>query len=333
MINTRQIIATALVAVGALWLLIEVGFVPPSLAGALLEWWPLLLVGFGLDLVLPSTNRGPLPITVYALAAILVISLFGISAPTSTASSEYQRALPAGARSMTALLELGSVKTTVGPADADQAVEAEFHGQNPSKVQLTGATDLQFELRRGRSTFLFGRSSWEVELSPALPTALDVRAGSGAVTLDLNEFDLTSLTLDVGSGSTQLALPGGGRYYQADITGGSGRLDLNVQSGASLDLALQTRSGAANISIGDSTDLLLTLATRSGAVTIDLPDEAPIRVEVLDDGSGRVRLPGYLTRRSGSGDTGVWQSSAFERGGRVINITVIDAGSGNITFR
>lgn len=333
MIGTRQIVAYALVALGALWLLIEVGFVPPSLTRALLEWWPLLLVGIGLDFVLPADKRGPLPITVYAAAALVVIAMFGISTPGASTEQEFHRPLPPEATSMSALLELGSVRTTIGPADPGTAVEAEFEGQTPSKVELTGTTELQFELRRGRPTFQFGRSSWEVELSPTLPTALDVRGGSGSTKLDLADFDLTAFTLDAGSGSTDLTLPGRGRFYRADIDTGSGSLSLDVQEGASLDLALQSRSGSVNMRIGEGTDLLLNLATRSGSVTIDLPDDAPIRIDIRDDGSGRVRVPGYLTRRSGSGDTGVWESNSFERGGRVINVTVVDVGSGSITFR
>lgn len=334
MASTRHIIAYALVAFGALWLLIEIGFVPPRLTSALLEWWPLLLVGLGLDFVLPDGKRGPLPITVYAAAAILVIALFGISSPSAVTEQEFERPLPPQATSLTALIELGSARSSVGPADPGVAVDAEFQGPQPSKVDLTGTTDLQLEIRRGRGSFLsFRRAEWEIELAPSLPTALDIRSGSGAASLNLSRFDLTALSLGAGSGSTDLTLPGGGRLYSADISSGSGRLGLAVGSGASLDLTLQTRSGSVHLDVGDSTDLQLTLATGSGAVTIDLPDDSPIRIQILDDGSGRVNVPRHLDRRSGSGDTGVWQSATFERGGRVIDVTVVDVGSGSITFR
>ena len=128
MVSTRQVIAYALVALGALWLLIEIGFVPPSLTQALLEWWPLLLVGLGLDFVLPADRRGPLPVTVYAAAALLVIALFGISAPTRAADSEFERPLPPEARSMSALLELGSV--TSGARSGHDRVGARDRGDD-----------------------------------------------------------------------------------------------------------------------------------------------------------------------------------------------------------
>jgi len=77
----------------------------------------------------------------------------------------------------------------------------------------------------------------------------------------------------------------------------------------------------------------LTLRTGSGAVTLDLPDTAPIQLDVRDDGSGRLTVPAYLKRRSGSGDTGVWTSDTLDRGGRVIDVRIEQAGSGSITIR
>lgn len=333
MTTTRQVFAYALVALGALWLLIEIGFVPQSLTAALFTWWPLLLLGVGLDLVLPPSKRGPLPVTIYAAAVILLLGLLGVGGATTT-DTTFARPLPGSARSMTAELELGSAPTTVDAAKEGMAVEATFEGSTPREVELTGEGHLEFELSRGRTAgFNFARTNWHVGLTPNLPLDLSINAGSGATTLELQELDLTALNLETGSGRTDLTLPGGGRYYEASIRSGSGRLNVNVEPGASLDLSLHSRSGAVDLTIGDGSDLQLTLASRSGAVAIDLPDDAPIRIEVKDDGSGRLRVPGHLQRRSGSGDTGVWESSSYQRGGRVISITVEDAGSGSITFR
>lgn len=332
--STRQMIAYALVAIGALWLLIETGFVPPRLTAALFAWWPLLLVGLGLDLVIPKAKRGPLPVTFYAAGAILLLALLGVPATRAAATQEYSEALPLSARSMAATITLGSTPTTVGSAPSGVAVQGEFVGEPPGLVSLNGAERLELELRAGRgSPFRLGRSHWSVALTPALPLDLELRTGSGASTLQLQDLDLSSLTLESGSGRTSVTLPGGGQYYAAAIGSGSGRLDVQVQPGASLDLTLQTGSGAANLTIGEGSDLQLTLSARSGAVTVDLPDEAPIRLEVLSDGSGRLNVPPYLTRRSGNGDKGVWESAAYANGGRVLNITVADARSGSITFR
>ena len=110
--GTRQAFAYVLLAAGALWLLIEIGFVPPSLTLALLDWWPLLLLGLGLDVILPPARRGPLPVTVYAALVILIIALFGLSGDQLGSNEAFQRPIPEGARSLTANIEAGAAPLT-----------------------------------------------------------------------------------------------------------------------------------------------------------------------------------------------------------------------------
>ena len=92
-------------------------------------------------------------------------------------------------------------------------------------------------------------------------------------------------------------------------------------------------SGPTSIFIGEGSDVRLTLETGSGPLDLDLPDSAPIRLTVRDDGSGPLRLPRFLERRSGSGDTGVWESASLRDGGRVIDIVLEEVGSGPVTVR
>lgn len=334
MTNARQLTSYILLAVGALWLLIEAGFVPARLTLALLDWWPLLLVAGGLDLLVPTKNRGPVPIVAYAGAAILVIGALGLSGSHLVDANSLVRPTPPGATSLTARIELGSAITTIAAAPAGQLVNAQFDGQQPARAQTSGTTDLTLDIQGGlRRPFDLRPSSWSIGLSQNLPLDLTLRSGSGRTTLDLSSLRLRALRLNAGSGAVTLNLPGDGHLYQAELSGGSGRLVTHVSAGASLDLSVHAGSGGLNLTVGEGADLQLLLSARSGKVDIDLPDDAPARLEVRNDGSGRLRLPDYLVRRSGQNDSGVWQSPAYEHGGRVIDITLIASGSGDITFR
>jgi hypothetical protein len=178
-----------------------------------------------------------------------------------------------------------------------------------------------------------GRGRWAIGLPTGLPVDLAITARSADTTVDLTHVSLDELAIDAGSGSLSSALPGVGSVYRADVSGGSGHIELSVAPGASLDLKARLRSGSTDVFVGEGTDLRLALGTGSGPVTLDLPDTAPIRLTITDDGSGRVTLPNYLVRRSGNGDTGVWESHNLDQGGRVIDVVVNEAGSGAITFR
>jgi len=331
---SRPLLAYVLLAIGTLWLLVEVGFVPPRLTLALLEWWPLLLVALGLDLLVPAARRGPLPVTVYAASGILLLGVLGVSGRRATAAEPLEHALQPDMRSLTALIDPGSARARIGPAAAGELVTAAFEGPAPAEARVTGDSEPTLTLRQGRTRGpQLRRLAWDVALTAELPLDLTLRTGSGGAETDLTALDLAGLTVDGGSGALELALPGGGRFYRVGLTTGSGSARVRVAPGASLDIDADTGSGSLHLEVGHSTDLQLTLDAGSGAVTLDLPDDAPIRLDVTDDGSGRLNLPGYLVRRSGSGDTGVWQSAAFERGGRVILVRVVGAGSGSITVR
>ncbi len=332
--SPRLLTAYALLSIGALWLLIEIGFVPTSLTLALLDWWPLLLVALGLDVLIPAGRRGPVPITVYAAVAILVIGALGLSGRAAPEGQDLQQALTPETRSLTAHLQPGSARALLRPAQPGELVSVAFEGTPAGEARLEGTAEPKLVVSRGRGRiFGFGRSTWNVALSTEVPLDLEVDAGSGGIDADLTGFDLSALEVDGGSGSVHLQLPGGGRFFRAELEGGSGAMRLGIAPGASLDMEVSSGSGGVQIEVGEGTDLDLTLASRSGAVVLDLPDDSPIRLEITDDGSGRLQLPDYLTRRSGSGDTGVWQSAAFERGGRVILVRIVDVGSGSITVR
>lgn len=334
MTNARQLAAYVLLALGALWLLIEVGFVPARLTVALLDWWPLLLLAGGLDVLLPPKRRGPVPLVAYAGAAILLIGALGLAGTRLNDATTLVRPLPDHAASLTARIELGSATTAVGAAPAGQLVNAQFQGHQPARAQVTNGADATVDIHGGmRRAFDLRPSRWRIDLARGLPLDLTVRSGSGRTALDLSALRLAGLQLNSGSGPVSLNLPGDGRLYQADLKGGSGRLAVDVAPGASLDLTVQAGSGGLQLTVGKGADIQLLLSARSGRIDIDLPNDAAARLEIRHDGSGRVRLPDYLLRRGGQGDSGVWQSAAYERGGRVINITVIAAGSSDITFR
>src|SRR5690606_39299162 len=175
---------------------------------------------------------------------------------------------------------------------------------------------------------MLGGARWDLEVPRGVPLDLRVEGGSRQLTLHLQHTQLSSPALDAGSGPTTVDLPGGGTPYRVALDGGSGPIELRIAPGASVDMEADLSSGPTSIFIGEGSDVRLTLETGSGPLDLDLPDSAPIRLTVRDDGSGPLRLPRFLERRSGSGDTGVWESASLRDGGRVIDIVLEEVGSG-----
>ena len=333
----RDLLPLALIAAGVLWLLFQTGFVPPRALAALALFWPLLLVGVGLDLLRVRRPWTALPYTALAALVVVVAALFvprPEASPPVTAFHE-----PVGtARSASVHLELSSASSHVYAAtDPSTLLDAQIRGRPAATFEVRGDGHKTVTVRpqRGRPWLpaTLGTRRWDLALGPGVPLDLRVDAGSGASNLDLAGLRLTGLRLDVGSGASTVTLPGSTDAYRADVQGGSGPTRIDATPGASLDLSLDMGSGSTDLVLPPGTGARVSLRSGSGPVRIEVPSAAPVRLEVLDDGSGSLHVASFLTRRSGSGDTGVWESAGARGGTPGILITVTSAGSGSISIR
>ncbi len=334
--SRRDLLPALLIAVGILWLLFQTGFVPPRALSALAFYWPLLLIGVGLDLL---RVRRPWAVP-YTGLAVLVVVLAAIVLPPPDAGQPVTRFREpvGGARSASIRLELSSAPTHVFAApDGATLLDAETRGRPSAAFDVRGDRDktvtVHAQSRGAWFSTPLSSSRWDLGLGRSLPLDLTVDGGSGGATLDLDGLQLAALRTDVGSGSVTLTLPGQVESYRASIAGGSGATRITVPSDASLELALDTGSGATHLALPPSGRVGVTLRSGSGPVTIDVPDGAAARLEVRDDGSGPLRVAPFLTRQSGSGDIGVWESGGSAGSPGEILITVAGAGSGSITIR
>jgi len=330
-----RFVAVLLIAIGALWVMVQAGYVPVELLHSLARWWPLLLIAAGVGLALPKV--GPLPALAAASAVILALALLGDPVPSGDRVTLHVEPLPAPARSVEANLNLASSPVSITVTQQPGVMlAATFTGEPQGQLSARGDVSPRVTVNPRRSfanpfASIGRQSDWQLALTGALPLDLSIEAHSGALELDLRAAQLRRLDLQTGSGSARVQLPAAS--YAVDLETGSGAVWVDIMPGASVDLRAELASGASEIKVGEGADSRIRLEARSGSLTLDLPDDAPIRLEITDDGSGRVAVPDYLQRRSGSGDTGVWESAALEQGGRVIDIRISDAGSGAIQIR
>ncbi len=324
----RTALAVVLVGIGLLWLLGALGLVSTRVLSALLTYWPLLLIGAGLDLLLGQRRVLGLPFTLLALVAIAVLALI----PGRGIGREQRFSEAVGiAQEAEVRLELSNAETTLGALEAsDILIEATARGGGNVRFEVAGGERKRVFLG-GRSGIGFGRGGrWDIGLNPALPLDLEIDGGSGRAELDLSGLELRTLTLETGSGGSRVTLPVHEPRTEVRLATGSGRTELSAPAGADLSVRAETGSGPTSFRVEPEGYLTLQLASGSGSVEIDLPEDANIRLEVLDDGSGRLNLPESLLRVSGEGEEGVWQTEGFAAGAGQVIITVQDSGSGSI---
>lgn len=331
-----RVLPVALIAIGLIWLLFATGFVPPSLGVALGRFWPLLIIGAGLDVWIPERRPLSVYFTAWAAALILVLGIFLSGRGLTGSDHEVNRVLDDATQRVTFEVHNGSAEANLRTSGNGQTlVYARFTGDPVGTVQVSDGRTTTVRIQPDNSFFNpFGaRTRWDIDVPSSVPLAVRLDGGSGPLVADLTGSLLESLQLDIGSGPATLDLPGGGTPYRVEVDGGSGPVTMSFAPGASVDMSAELGSGPTRLRVGEGTDMRLVLDTGSGPLELDLPDSAPIRLTIDDDGSGPLSIPRFLERTSGRGDTGVWESANLADGGRVIDVTLEDVGSGPVTIR
>lgn len=331
----RQLLALGLIALGGLWFLVSIGALSGTLLSVLVRFWPVLLIGVGLDM-LSRQRVFNLPYTVLAVIGLALYALIGAPGPGGRVVQETLRESLNGAQRAEVNLDLSSATVTLGAAAPDTLIEADIRDTGRTKLEVRGGetkrVDLEHRRNRAWNRADFNRH-WTISLSPQIPIDLDVEGASGAVDLDLRDLRVTEAELDLYSGATTLRLPGRREPTKVSLEGGSGSVSVDAPDGANLQLQAELGSGASTFILGEVDYAELALDSGSGSVTIDVPENANVKLEVDDDASGSLNLPAWLAPESGDGDEGVWQTEGFDPSEGQILIRFEDRGSGSITLK
>ena len=335
--DQRQTVALILIGFGALWLLSTLNLVSSAVLGVLLGYWPVLLIGIGLDILLDQRPFG-VPYTGLAFAGLAVFALAGAPGTNGKLSAERFGEPLGNATSAEIELNLGSAPTTLEAlGDAANLLDATIRDDGRISLSARGNEHKRLELVKNTRGVTLGRSNanryWQVGLSPNVPLELSVDAASGSSTLDLTGLNLSELDIELGSGSSEIILPENENRYAFDLEGASGSSDITLPPGADVQLEADMGSGPSHFELQQGAYIDFNLSSGSGPITLDVADGSNVKLVVEDDGSGALTLPGWLTQLEGDEEEGVWQTEGFEPDRGQIIITIEDRGSGSITLR
>ena len=310
-----------LIGVGLVWFLANMNVIPNFNPLALLNLWPLLLIALGLDLLFG--RKSPLVGLLIGLGTIGAGVAILLAAPNMTGNTQAitERFTDPLAGATSAVIDINSSSQPISIhslSDSANLFESVIGHTGTIDFQTSGTSERHISLRRRSPNiqFFFGVPTltlrWEIMLNSGLPIQLNLDSGSGPVEMDLADLQLSGLNVDGGSGSVTIDLPGSTTAYVVDYRGGSGSLSLTLPS---------------------SSDVTVTLDGGSGSLSLHLPGNSAVRLDVRDSGSGSVNMPGGMQRVSGSGETGVWETSDYANAAHKITIIATDLGSGSLNIR
>jgi cell wall-active antibiotic response 4TMS protein YvqF len=249
----RSFWSVALIAVGALFLIGNLGYLNGWQFDRLGELWPLILVLIGAEILITRSLPRQTAAAVGAVVAILAVlgaALYvglGPTIPVGTVGSS--ASAPVGNLQQAALdLSVGGATVTVNTdVVSGQLYSARFHASSSDRTvatvdRSTGVVRVELQNR----TFLFGPSGGrtiDLSLSDQVPWSITINGGATQQTLDLSNLKLARLSINGGAQQITLILPVASGTVPIELNGGAANLTIHRPAGTEASL---TMSGGVN---------------------------------------------------------------------------------------
>jgi hypothetical protein len=328
--NRSILFPLILIVGGGIWLLRQANIISTANIAMLFRLIPLILIIVGVELVI--RGRYPQIATYLGIGSVIVIIGLVLVGPAlgwvgtrEVQTGSYEEPLN----------DATSAEISVGISIGEVIVNALEESSNLFEADITYIGRVEFFQRGDAQRFVslqqtdsgssrsfdFGdvfnlwdidaeEINWHVWIAQSVPVNLDVNAGVGRSTLNLEALTLTRLNVNAGVGEITATLPSSEASYNATFNGGTGSMHITITEGAALELRV---SGG----VGDT--------------VIDVPSGAALSLDA-STGLGAVNVPSDYQRVSGDDDDGVWESSNFDESQRQIVIHY-DGGVGGLTIR
>ncbi len=254
---------TILIAVGVIFLLINLGYLRWDIWLTLIPLWPLMLVAVGLDILiggrslLGSLLVVVLTVLVFAGGIWLLRTPLVVSGQTLT-SQDVSASLQGASRAEVqiapaiASLSIGSLAELNSPQPADQLVIGTVNLSADERVSQdlhVQADTAHYVLKTQQAFPAFPFSSpsvsnrkWSLKLNPKTPLSLTVDMGLGEANIDLSYLNVTSLEVNSGLGATTVILAPHGQLT-GRIAGGIGESTVRVPASLAVRFHLSTGIG------------------------------------------------------------------------------------------
>lgn len=255
----------ALIGLGVLLLLSNMGLIPATGWAVLWRLWPIALIALGLDVLIGRRSiAGAIASGVLILLLVgfaITLALFAEQIPVlvdlaraPVMQTEYVEHPLDNVDSADVTIDYTSLPGYLSALeDSGNLIEADvaYRGElvfNVNNINGRANVNLDtFQVGITYGTLPRDREDavWDVRLATGVPLELKLDTGSGAGDFDLSRLSITGFELDAGSGGVHLALPESSSF-SGTIDGGSGALRLVLPAGVGLRLELDDGSGSFN---------------------------------------------------------------------------------------
>lgn len=249
-----------LIGLGILLLLSNLDVIDLNFWELLFRFWPVFLIGAGLDILLGRrANGGVLIILMLVLGLVFGAIWLGYvdtSAPFGAVRGETVRQPLVGvSRAEVKVASSVSQLQIQGSASGDALVNGTIALHPNEELEKAYTVDggiARYALQSGSRSLILPSFSgaddglWDLQMNRAIPIDLSVSTGVGSATLDLQELNLTALKVNSGVGKVTIVLPTTGNFA-AEVESGVGGIEIQVPDTVAIRIKAETGIGSVRV--------------------------------------------------------------------------------------
>lgn len=252
-----------LIAIGLVFLGQNLGFLPSDTWLNLWQFWPVLLILVGIELILGHSGIGSAIASILMIVAILglvaTVAFFGQIGYQGFSGVHIGAAGPFQTNHVTqeignaqrGIIDLehgaGRLEVSALPLESAQLLEGDLAYSENSALERRAesrgdGTYVRLGARNSYNGFPFGnsfRQDWTVRLSPNVPLDVRVHSGASAVSMDLSQLKVTNLNVDSGASGVDITLPSNAGQTQAFVKAGVAGVHVRIPEGVSARIRIQ----------------------------------------------------------------------------------------------
>lgn len=244
----RSFWSVALIAVGALFLAGNLGYLNGWDVQRLADLWPLILVLVGAEILITRSFPRPTAAAIGAVVAILAVLgavLYvglGPVLPVGSVGSNASAAIGSLERASLDLNVGGATVTINRDSTAGQLYSAHFqvnHGERTTADLNRSTGVLRIEL--SNRPFLFGPDpgpTVDLNLSDQIPWSITINGGATQQTLDLSNLKVGRLSINGGAQQITLILPAASAIVPIEVNGGAANVTIHRPVGTRASLTM-----------------------------------------------------------------------------------------------
>ncbi len=243
---TRLFNGLVLVVIGAILLMNTTGYLPWSVWESALRFWPVLLIGLGLQIV--ASNRFPgLALAVVAILILAAMNPYaGENLGWRRGSKEWDIELEPATSKMDITLNAPSLELEIRGDSSlnarDRTLAASFDLSwdvvEPSTSYRSVSGTLRATVEPGSNPSRAGKQEWSLALNPSLATTLTIGGGVSNLRADLSAAAVDTINVQSGVAKVGLTFGLSGRNTTVNVTGGVGNVTLDVPEAAGVKITL-----------------------------------------------------------------------------------------------